>query len=530
MRGFRNRPLTGVGVVVTAAALLATVAAPATAAPAALAAAQPGAPGIGDSLFPGLGNGGYDAQHYDLQQRYDTVPTQTVPGRVTMNAVATQSLSSFNLDFAGTAVTSVKVDGQAAKFVWQQDEGELVITPAAAICRGQRFTAEVAYTAGPKPVEPGNLYPVGWIGTRDGSYTSFQPDTAHTAIPVNDHPADKATWSFTLDVPTGVNAVTNGVNTGKRTNGDRTVWSFQERSPLATELMQIAVGTDLLIKQRRTVSGVQYRDVIAAGPQSYLEPAFAQGPAQLQWAMDKVGIFPHPIYGNLGIDQCFGYALETQGISLHSECLFNPTFIPGRTGQEWFYSSVMVHEIAHEWYGNSVSPRRWSDLWLNEGWATYFMKIWEEERDTIDEWGNPSLDDYMREVYSQGDIWRTAYGPVARPASAQTLFSENVYDGGALVLYALRLQVGDAAFDRIMKGWPSQNKDSSRSTDDFIAFASRTSGKDLRAFMRAWVYGTTTPPMPHRNWTVDPVTDQPVTTMTAGHNHGTQQGWALAAG
>lgn len=533
MRGLRHRLTAGAGVLATVVALLATAASPATATP------QPGAPGVGDVLFPNLGNGGYDARHYDLNLRYDTpAPVQTVHGRVKMDAVATQSLSRFDLDFGDDSVDSVDsvesvtVNGHAAKFVWQQSEEELVITPATPICQGRAFSVEVAFTSGPRAPAPDDLFPVVWIATPDGSFTSFQPNTAHNAIPTNDHPSDKATWRFTLDVPTGVTAVTNGVKTGERSANGRTVWSYEQRSPMATELMQIAVGTDLTVVGRDPVSGVQYRDVIAQGPQHFLEPAFAKGPAQLQWVIDKVGSFPHEIYGNLGVNLRFGYALETQGLSLHSEGLFNPDFIPDKTGQEWFYSAVMVHEETHEWFGDSVSPLAWSDVWMNEGWATYLMTLWEQETDTLKDWGFPSFEEYMKQTYRQGDIWRAAYGPVARPSSAETLFSENVYDGAAVVLYALKQKVGDTTFTRIMKGWPSQNKDKSRSTEDFIAFASRTSGKDLRGFLRDWLYGTTTPKMPgHEEWTVDPVTPEATakaTAKVAGHTHGTKHSWGLA--
>lgn len=255
------------------------------------------------------------------------------------------------------------------------------------------------------------------------------------------------------------------------------------------------------------MAGVAYRDVIADGRRDLLERPFARGPAQLAWAIDEVGRFPHAVYGNLGVDTLLGYALETQGLSLHGYGMFDPTFVPGRSGQPWFYESVMVHEIAHEWFGNSVSPRRWSDLWLNEGWATWMMRRFEQDMGTTDEWGHASVEDYMRAQYSQGDLWRSRYGPVARPRSAEVLFSPNAYDGGALVLYALRERVGEQTFEAIQRGWPRRFRDRSAGTEDFIRFASRVSGEDLGLFLRSWLYGETTPPMPgHPDWTAEPAT------------------------
>lgn len=498
----RTRIASGLSALIAGAALLLTVTPGAVAAP-----ARPGAPGVGDYLFPTLGNGGYDSTDYTLKLRYGTDPSGPVRGTVAMNAIARQDLSRFNLDFAGDGVSSVRVNGRPARFDWQRSDEELVIIPAQSLRRGCSFTVEVTYTSHPIAPAADDPYPVGWVATEHGSFTSFQPNLAHTAIPVNDHPSDKARWKFVLDVPRGVTAVANGVPTGQRHTADRSVFSYSERSPLATELIQLAVGTDLSVVERAPVDGVAYRDVIANGARDLFAPAFAHGPSQVEWATGKIGRFPHAIYGNLGINKRFGYALETQGLSLHSSGLFDPTYIPGRTGEWWFYSTVMVHEVAHEWYGNSVSPAKWSDLWLNEGWATYWMKRYEHEQGTIDEWGYPSFEAYMRDQYAQGDIMRAESGPVARPDSAEVLFSATAYDGGALALYALEQKVGPQKFERIAREWPQQFRNTSASTSDFITFASRVAGQNLTTFLRAWLYSDRTPPMPgHPDWTVQPVT------------------------
>lgn len=498
----RSRIVSGLSILITTTALLLTAPPGAVAGP-----AQPGAPGLGDYLFPSLGNGGYNAKDYTLQLRYPTTPSGQVRGTVIMDAVAEQNLSRFNLDFAGDAVSSVQVNGRPAQFDWQRPAGELTVTPTRSLRRGCSFTVEVTYESHPITPAANDPYPVGWIATKRGSFTSFQPNLAHRAIPVNDHPSDKARWTFELDVPRGVTAVANGIPAGQRHTAERTVFSYVERSPLATELIQLAVGTDLAVVQRQPVEGVAYRDVIAKGPRDLFAPAFAHGPSQLEWATHKIGRFPNAIYGNLGVDLRMAYALETQGLSLHSSGLFDPTYIPGRTGEWWFYSTVMVHEVAHEWYGNSVSPKNWSDLWLNEGWATWWMKQYEHEMGTIDEWGYPTLEAYMRDQYAQGDIMRHDSGPVARPDSAEVLFSATAYDGGALVLYALQQKVGPEKFARIAREWPERFRGKSASTDDFMAFASRVAGQDLSKFLQAWLYADRTPPMPgHPDWTVQPVT------------------------
>jgi aminopeptidase N len=471
--------------------------------------AQPGAADVGDRMFPGLGNGGYDTTHYTLRLRYPTAnPVQQVHGTVSMDAVATQDLSRFNLDFGGDSIGEVRVNGQPAAIDWQQTAEELVITPPRPLWQGRAFSVEVQFSAHTAAPEPSDFYPMGWIASAHGSFTSFQANVAHKSIPVNDHPSDKARWSFALDVPQGVVAVANGDCAGHTSANGRTVWSYEERKPLASELIQFAVGDDLSIVQRGSAAGVTLRDVMANGRRGLLEPAFAQGPAQLQWLMGNIGPFPFRSYGNLGVDALFGYSLETQGLSLHTYGLFDPAFLPGRSGQPWFYAPIMIHEAAHQWYGNSVSPEMWSDMWLNEGWATWWEKQFEQDNGYIDEWGYPSVEDYMRDVYSQEEVMRAEFGPVAQPAPGIALLDNpHVYDGGALVLYALQQYVGPETFRQIARGWPQQFRDHSASTQDFIRYAGGIAGQDLHSFLTPWLYGDHTPLMPgHPDWSVNPVT------------------------
>jgi aminopeptidase N len=116
----------------------------------------------------------------------------------------------------------------------------------------------------------------------------------------------------------------------------------------------------------------------------------------------------------------------------------------------------------------------------------------------------------MRAVYAHGDQWRADDGPVAEPSSPESLFAFQRYHGGALVLYALREEIGTRAFERLEREWVRRYRDESVGTEDFIALASRVAHRDLSGFLRAWLYDTTTPPMPnHPDWTVDPVEETP---------------------
>jgi aminopeptidase N len=479
------------------------------AAPAAAAPPAPGEAGLGDRLFPLLGNGGYDVQHYDLDLRYETsAPSQSVDGTVTIIARSTQALSRFNLDFGGESLGSVAVNGRTAS--WTREGDELVITPQRPLAKGRKFVVKVSDFVA-VPTEPSDdPTSTALFITPHGTATAAQPDLAHFIFPSNDHPSDKASYTFRFDVPSDIVAVANGVPLGRREHAGRTTWSYLQRQPMATELIQLAVGGyDLLWAGRHR--GIPIRNAIAPTLRSVGDPAVALTPQHLDWMMARVGRYPFDIYGSLIVDVELGFALETQTISLYDKVWFT------QFGQG-VWDPTMVHELSHEWFGNSVSPEQWSDLWLNEGHASWYEFVYAEEMGFLaedtenypDETGYATLEELMRAVYAHGDQWRADDGPVAEPSSPETLFAFQRYHGGALVLYALREKIGTRAFERLEREWVRRYADESVGTDEFIALASKVARKDLRGFLRDWLFGTTTPPMPnHPDWTVDPVVPAP---------------------
>jgi aminopeptidase N len=454
---------------------------------------SPGASSIQDPLFPGLGNGGYDVQHTTLNLRYPTAaPIQTVEGLAVIEARATQALSRFNLDFGGDSVGRVSVDGRTAESSWQGQE--LIVTPRRTIRDHQRFTVAVRFTSSTTPEDPTTLI-TAWFATQSGSFTAFQPNYAHTKFPINDHPSDKSSYTLRFDVPAGTTAVGNGLPTDRRTSHGRTVTTFEERDPMAAELVSLNAGA-LTVVNRGRIGGITFRDVMPSTLVDALEPANALSPTHMAYMERYVGRYPFASYGTLSADSNAGFALENQTLSLYpAGFLINAP--PAA------YEPVMVHELAHQWFGDSVAPYRWRDVWLNEGHATWYEKLYAAEK-------YPEFYDFeatIREYYSHGDEWRADTGPVAAPFSATNvldLFNNNVYGGGATVLYALRQVVGDRTFYEIERRWVQRYEGESASTDDFIALASKVSHRNLGPFLRDWLYGSKTPPMPgHPDWTVN---------------------------
>jgi aminopeptidase N len=380
-----------------------------------------------------------------------------------------------------------------------------VITPQRPIAKGHRFTVVVRhFTARPQRPDP-DTAPAGFFYSKVGTVVAAQPDAAHQVFPVNDHPRDKATYRFVIDVPKGWTAATNGVLVSRRAKASRVVWTFREPDPLASELVQLAVG-DYVVLRRPSVHGVPVRDVVPRTDAARLSPLLDVERSQLAWMTSRVGRYPNRAYGSLVFDAAIGYSLETQTLSLFDAPVFATRTSVG------YRNGTMLHELAHEWFGDSVSPYAWSDIWLNEGHATWYEARYDAGHGYLkDDLGYPDLQSYFKAVYRQGDKTRDRYGPVARPRSGvvDDLFNPNVYDGGALALYALQQEIGAKAFAALERRWVTTYRGRSASTDDFIRLASRVSHRDLRTFLIAWLYGTRTPPMPgHPDWSVDPVPAQ----------------------
>jgi aminopeptidase N len=495
----------GIAVAALAAALALGAAAPAASATVgsstARAASTIGGSGVGDRLFPFLGNTGYDVTSYDLYLRYaKKVPTQTVTGDVRIRARATKALTRFDLDYAGPGITSVEVNGRGAR--WARKGEELVITPRYRLGAGYAFTVVVrGFRVTPTKPDP-ETAPAGFFASKTGTVLAFQPDFAHRFLPSSDHPSDKARYRFFVDVPAGWTAVANGLLDGRRAHRGRVEWRYTEPEQLATELLQVAVG-DYTVIGRGRPGGVVVRDVVPRRLVATVAPKLAVEVDQLAWMQAQVGRYPFRSYGGVVADQAIGYSLETQTLTMYDSPLF------ARGTPVGLRNGTMLHELSHEWFGDSVSPYRWSDLWLNEGHATFWEITYDAPRGYLeDDFGSADELSLYRDTYRKGDLWRDRWGPVARPRSGAVddLYNPNVYEGGALALYALRQEIGASAFAELERRWVTAYAQRSASTDDFVRLASAVAGRDLRTFLLAWLYGTRTPPMPgHPDWTVDPV-------------------------
>ncbi|WP_026482470.1 M1 family metallopeptidase [Agromyces subbeticus] len=428
-----------------------------------------GADGAGDPYFPLAGNGGTDVQHYDLALDY--APPAPAPAPLeghleavaTIDLVATQDLDRFNLDLRGLTATAVTVNGKRSAF--EQSANELVVTPRPKLKTGAEARVVVSYggtTTRPTDIEDA-LY--GWVTTRDGAMVVSEPDGSATWYPVNDHPTDKATYTFEITVPEGLVAVANGVLTDTQTTAGTTTWSWNAPDPMAAYLSTASVG-DYEIDEYVAANGTPIFDAVDPTRLGAPTADLALTSEMLVFFEGLYGPYPFVSYGAIVDDDSVGYALETQTRSFFS-----------RNARE----GTVAHELAHQWMGDHVSPERWADIWLNEGWATYSTWMWNEHRGRAT--ANESFDDFMSTPADDPE-WDFV---VADPQPLG-LFAGPVYDRGAATLHALRVKIGDDAFFELAQAWVARFGGATASTTDFADLAEEVSGEQLDAFFTAWVY------------------------------------------
>jgi aminopeptidase N len=435
-----------------------------------------GVSGVGDVLYPDLGNPGLDVQHYDIDLRFDHSSGE-IAATATLTIKATAALADFTLDAVHLAVTKVIVNGSSAAF--DIANPELRITPSSPIALGDSFTVAVTYSAHGNDSSISAGTSAGWFETKTGSFVLDEPDGARFWLPSNDHPSDKATYRFSIHVPKGVTAVANGVMVSHTTDPSRSsgeLWIWDQPDPMTTYLIQLMTGS-LDIVDGVGSNGLPLVNVLQHGDQKLMQPFLDDTAKEIDFFSGYFGPFPLSSYGIAMTDGYIGGAMEEQGRSLFSERDFASGTLDGST------SLLLSHELTHQWFGDAVSPADWQDIWLNESFATYGEWMW------LDHAGFQPIDDVARETLARRQNGTHATGTPDIPG----LFGYAVYDGGAVVLHALRQTVGDATFFEILRTWVQSNIGTSRTSKDFIALSSRMAGIDLTLFFHDWLYADDLP-------------------------------------
>ena len=474
-----------------------TTAAPTTTVPSTTtspsAAGTAGAPGVGDPLYPRLGNGGYDVDHYDLDLDVDP-GDGSLQAAATITAEAAHDLSSFNLDLVGLTVESVSVDGRPAAF--SRSGRELGIEPADPISAGDRFVVTVEYGGTPTPRSDAIPFGGGWQHEDGLVYVIDQPDGAASWFPANDHPLDPATFTITLEVPPSYDTVTSGVPIEGLDDPARPdVWEIPEPTP--TYLVALAVGDFERIEQE-PADDVELTlwypaDGVSADE---LAPFDAHG-EMLEFFGEQFGPYPFDRFGALVVDDPdLAAALETQTLPTYGA----PTLSLGE--------QIVAHELAHQWFGNSVRLAEWDDIWLNEGFATYAQWSWVEHSVGVEAYDRAVAEAYAlmsgaafavdRSEEEAARIAQDQFPPPSQP-STDDLFNASVYLRGGLALVGLRDVVGDQAMTDLLRTWYSMSEGEAVVSGRFEALVADELGAEAADVLDAHLQDPLPPAMPERS-------------------------------
>jgi aminopeptidase N len=431
-----------------------------------------GAASIGDPYLPESGNGGYTVGHYELELSYRPGANR-LEGWARITLTTSHALRRFSLDLADFVVSKVLVDGTSASKFGVRN-GKLQITPARPLLAGASVVLAVRYSGNPGPSR-GMWGEVGWEELTDGALVASQPNGAPTWFPCNDHPSNKATLRIALTVDSPYYVLCNGTLTSRRAGGSTTTWVYEQAEPMATYLATVQIGR---YEQHALDGTPRQLAVLPARLRPRFGHDFERQPQMMQAFQELFGPYPYEAYTVIVTDDDLEIPLEAQGISV-----FGANHLDGRRG----YERLVAHELAHQWFGNSLSVDSWQHIWLNEGFACYAEWLWSEYS------GDASAEDLAARYWKR--LSGEAQNLVLADPGPQRMFDDRVYKRGALALHALRAEIGDDAFFDLLQTWTSTHRHGVVSTSSFLELVQSVSPGGAQT-LRPWLFDPKLPKLP----------------------------------
>lgn len=427
---------------------------------------------VEDPYYPDKSNPEVDTLHYFLDLDWDG---STLTGTATVTFRATEDTDTIRLDLADELeVDEVQIDGESIDFD-QSDDG--LVMQTGALEADSRHTVSIAYSGEPAPTEAPSLRTdmgegLGWQTDVDGNVFTFQePYGAFTWYPVNDHPSDEALYDARITAHDGDVAVFNGKLQASDVDGDTTTNTWHLEEPAASYLTTIAIGpyTEHVDK---TPGGMDISYWLTDRDEHLYEQMAEEGGKSFDWLVQHAGPYP---FDSLGVVVVAGNsAMETETmITMSASAVERP-------------DAVLQHEMAHQWFGDSLTPRTWQGVWLNEGFAMYYQQWYET--------------DQGRQPYGGGLAQWSYYDQLSRDMSGppgdfnpDSFGDSNVYLSPALMLDVIRQRVGDKTFERLLKAWAREHEGATVDREVFTTWLNQKTGKNFTPLIAKWLDTEKTP-------------------------------------
>jgi aminopeptidase N len=430
----------------------------------------------GDPYAPTSGDPTIRVLDYRLKLRYK-VSTNRLDAEAVLRVEAVDQLSEFRLDLVGLTASRVRVDGEK-RSNFRSGARKLTVRPARVIEVGHQFDVAVRYAGHPEPRNT-RWGRVGWEELDDGVLVGSQPVGAPTWFPCNDLPGDKASYHIELTCEDAYTVIAPGLLVGRERSSGRSTWTFEEAIPTASYLVAVHIGryrSEALALG--AVPGAVHYPAELAGP---VAEELAGLPAMMALFEECFGPYPLGRYDVIVTPDALEIPLEAQGMAV-----FGANHLDGHHAQE----RLVAHELAHQWFGNTVGLRRWRDIWLNEGFCCYAEWLWSEAS------GGPSCQQQAKRHWTI--LAGLPQDLILADPGADVMFDDRVYKRGALTLHALRRELGEERFFSVLRSWVTEKRHATGITEEFIALAEGVAGRDLSGLFDQWLRQPALPKLPPR--------------------------------
>lgn len=433
-----------------------------------------GSDGPVDDYFPEYGDASYDVLHYDLRLVF-RIETNHLKGWAELRGVARKDLDVLRLDLQGFDVSKVRVDVvPVAKYALKR--GKLLVRTSRPIPAGQEFRLAVRYEGRPRPVSDGSDG-MGWEELTDGVLVAGQTNGAPSWFPCNDRPNSKASYRIEVTAASRYHVVANGQLVSRHQGAGSTTWVYEQPEPMATYLATVQIGRyvarevpDAPVPMTAVLPGERLDDYTAG---------FGRQTEMMDFFVETFGPYPFGSYSVVITEDELEIPLEAQGLSI-----FGSNFLT----DAWESVRLVAHEMAHQWFGNSVTAETWRDIWLHEGFACYAEWLWSEQS------GGPTADEHARAHWQK--LADKPQDLVLGDPGPDDMFDDRVYKRGALLLHVLRANLGDETFFGLLREWTARHCYGSVTTEMFIDLAEELAGRPLNAVFTPWLSKPELPQLP----------------------------------